>query len=106
MRIRGEQHLGVAVGLEGISGRAQFVAQRAEVVDRAVENEMEPAVRRGHGLVAVRRIEDRESAHTEGRGALRNRAAVIRAAVLHGRAHPFDGRGTGLGGIKRADETG
>ena len=106
MSVGGKQHLGVAVGLERITRRAELVAQGAKVVDRAVENQVEPAVGSRHRLVAVRRVEDREPTHAEGRGPLRHNAVVIGSAVQHGRTHPVDGCGAGLGGIKRTDETG
>jgi len=101
-----EQHLRVALRAEGPAGRRQHFTKRAEIVDRAVEHEGEPAVGRLHWLAAVGRIEDREPAHAQRRTRARCHAAVIRPAVLHGGTHAADRFFAGLHGGCRIDESG
>ncbi len=99
--VRGEQDLRVALGVERPAGGAQLGPQLAEIVDRAVEDQAETPVRGAHGLVAVRRVENRQSAHPEGGLAFRLQAAVVGTAMEHGGAHPLHlGGALGCGGVR------
>jgi len=69
VREGGEQHLGVAIRAKRPAGGGEFVAQRAKVVDGAIEDQREPPVGRVHRLVAVGGIEDGEAPHAKRRGA-------------------------------------
>ena len=104
--VGGQQHLRVALRAEHPAARGQLVAQRAEVVDRPVEDEVEAPVVRDHRLVAVGRIENRQPPHADRGVAVRHESVVIRAAVPHGIAHPPDGRRAGLQGITGTDHSG
>ncbi len=106
LRIGHQQHFGVAFGAERMAEAGQFIAQGAEIINRAVENEREAPIRRLHGLMAVGRIEDREPAHAERGGAVRFDAAVVRPAVQHARAHAFHRGGAQFGRGLRADKSG
>ena len=72
------------------------MAEGGKVVDRPVEHEGEPAVRRTHRLVAVGRIENRQPTHPQRRPAAVLAARIIRSAMEHGIAHPVYGRCPGL----------
>ena len=98
-RKRREQHLGVALGAEGPAGAGELRAQRAEVVDGAVEHERVAAVGRDHRLVAVGGIEDGEASHAEGGVGQLGNAAIVGAAVEHRVAHSGNSRSTLVGRV-------
>ncbi|MNE91091.1 hypothetical protein D3C80_1886630 [compost metagenome] len=76
-----EQHLGVAVGPEGVAQVLQLLAQLGEVVDGTVEGQ-----RQAQGIVdhrlrrAVGQIHDFQPAVAEGDRALAMKAPGVRAA--------------------------
>ena len=102
----GEEDFGVAVRAKRPARGGEFVAQGAEVVDRAVENEREPPVGRPHRLMAVRRVENRETAHPEGRVPWRFESGVIGAAMDHRGAHARHRIGAELARALRIDDSG
>ena len=57
-----QDNVGVGVGVKGLARGLELRAQRAVVVDLAVEDDVVPAIRRRHRLVAARRrINDRQA---------------------------------------------
>ena len=57
-----QQHLGIAGGLEDMAGLFQFFFQALEVVDFAVEDDVEIVILRVHGLMArCAEVDDTES---------------------------------------------
>ena len=61
-----EEHFGVALGVEMPAPGAQLVAQRAEVVDLAVECDPAPAVRGAHRLARLlAQVEDAQPAEAD-----------------------------------------
>jgi hypothetical protein len=67
-RVRLEHDLAVGMGAEGVPERFELGSELAEVVDLAVVDEVQPAVRGRHRLAARRDVDDAESAHPEARG--------------------------------------
>ncbi|CQR36782.1 hypothetical protein THICB1_60006 [Thiomonas arsenitoxydans] len=92
LRVGLEEDLGIAAGDEAPAQLAQFSAQRAVVVDDAVEHQHAAGVGVAHGLVArLAQVDDRQSGMSE-----RDRAAVpligmVRPAGLERIAHALDG---------------
>ncbi len=85
--IEGEDDLGVAVRAEAHAFAFQLPAQIGEVVDLAVEDDMESPVRRRHGLGAcLREVEDGEAAAGERHAAIARRpgSGAVRTASRHG----------------------
>ena len=81
LRIRLEDDLAVRVGVELPAKRLELGAQLAEVVDLAVVDEVDPAIRRVHRLVPVHEIDDLEPAHAHARGVGHDVATAVRAAM-------------------------
>ena len=85
---RRDDDLGVAASAEAHAGAGQLAAQRAVVVDLAVEHQREAPRRRVHRLVAVRRqIDDRQPPEAEPDVAVGPRAVVVGAARDQRRRH-------------------
>jgi hypothetical protein len=89
-----------------VTGGGEFGTELAEVVDRAVEDDVVAAIGRRHRLVAVRGVEDREATHAESGGAVGDEAVVVGAAVDHGAVHALDGGAAGVRRNAGADESG
>ena len=64
-----------------MAARLELAAQLAEVVDLAVADEPQRAVRVGERLVAAGEVDDREPAHAERAGAVDVHALVVGAAM-------------------------
>src|SRR5438093_704139 len=64
---RGGEHFGVGCRGEAMALGDELVAQRAEIVDLAVEDERDAAARRGNRLRAADEIDDGETAMAEDR---------------------------------------
>src|SRR5205085_9369329 len=87
-RVGGEQDLAVTLRGERVPFGLQFLAQLDIIVDLAVENEVKPAARVGHGLQSgVRYVDDREAAMAErdrtGRGRELAPARAVRPTMRH-----------------------
>jgi hypothetical protein len=79
---------GVGVAAEHVAPAQQFLADGLEVVDLAVEDDLDVAVLVGHGLAAVfGEVDDAQSAVAEGDMVVAVVAVLIRAAVPDGIGH-------------------
>ena len=77
-----DEHLGVAVGAEGMSARLEAVAEGGEVVDLAVEDGPDGAVLIGQRLVAAGKVDDGEPTEPE-RGVCVAVGALIVGPAVH-----------------------
>src|SRR5256885_16494818 len=66
LAVRGKDDLGVGPCREGMSAPLQLGAQGVEVVDLAVEDDRQAAVRVVHGLPAAVEVENRQSLVSKG----------------------------------------
>ena len=87
------EHLGVSVRRETVAACLEFAAQLAEVVDLAVEDELDGAVLVRDRLVARLEVDDRKAAEAEaGRDPLLGlqdiETFVVRTAMPKGPRHP------------------
>ncbi len=81
VRVRHQDHLGVAGGCEGVPGAPQLLAQLRVVVDAAVEDQRQAQVVADHRLPArVGQVDDGQPAVPEGHPAVGEQALVVRAA--------------------------
>ena len=97
-----EQHLGVAGRAERPPAAREFVPQRPEVVDLAVEHDGHAPVRARHRLRAAGDVDDREPAVPEVRASRREESVGVGPAVRERTGH----RGQHLGCVRRvADVT-
>ena len=95
-----EQNLGVGARAEDVAAAFEAVAERAEVVDLAVERDVQPPVVARHRLCAgVGEVEDGEAPVAEPGGAVvaRPHALAVWAAHGHLRARPRERRGKPVG---------
>lgn len=101
-----DEHLGVGVRAEGVAP-FEFAAERAEVVDLAVEGDPDGPVLVGHGLVpGGRQVEDGEPPVREADGAVDVHARVVGAAVPDGVGHRAEEVGGGVTAGVTEDEAG
>jgi hypothetical protein len=83
-----EHHFGVAVGEKAVAERFELGAQRAVVVDAAVEHQRQAERRIGHRLLgALAEVNDLEAAVAEADPAARHDAGGVRASLFHRRVH-------------------
>ncbi|MCY1416702.1 hypothetical protein D9M71_322180 [compost metagenome] len=100
-----EQHLGVAVAVEGIAEGFQLAAQFREVVDGAIEGQGQAQLRVAHGLRrTIGQVHDFQAAMAQGKWALAMEAPGVGATGREVVGDSFDGGevrrlgGTALGG--------
>ena len=79
-----KEDFGVGAGMEGAAGGAQFIAEFAEVVDFAVENDRGAGFGILEGLAAALEVDDGEAAVAEAGVGGEKEAVVVGAAEEHG----------------------
>ncbi len=95
LRVAAQDHLGIAAGEETMATAFQFATQRAEVVDRAIENQRQPGLRIEHRLVrALREIQDRQPAVPQGHTPGGPQPIGVRPAAFQAGQHARDGLAT------------
>ena len=87
-----QQHLGVAFGGEGVSGRDQFLTQRLIVVDLAVEGDDLRAILVVDGLLAAAEVDDAEPSMAERRVLVDVMAFAVRPAMRDHVGHTLEDR--------------
>jgi len=86
-----QRDFGVAVGEEAIAACRQLLAQRAVVVQTAVERDRQSERRVAHRLLRMLgQVDDAQPSMREGDVALLERTCAIGAACTHRRAHAHD----------------
>ncbi len=88
----------VAAVAEDVAEGGQFVAQRLEIVDLAVEDDGDAVVLVIHRLLAAGGVDDGQAAVAQGYAGLQVKAFAIRPAMGDGVGHGFYGRVRGGGG--------
>ena len=92
LQVAAQDDLGVAVGAEHVTARAQLVAHLDVVVDLAVLGQRETTGLVAHGHVAVlAQVEDAQALIGQRRSAKRGQATVVRAAVALSGGHGAQG---------------
>src|SRR3990172_8764586 len=84
--------LGVAPGREAMAAAGELLAQRAVVVDLAVQDEPQRAVFVGERLLAAFEVDDAQAAEAQAGVGAREEAVAVRAAVAEGGRHPAEER--------------
>ena len=87
-----QQHLGVAFGGEGVSGRDQFLTQRLIVVDLAVEGDDLRTILVVDGLLAAAEVDDAEPSMAERRMLVDVMAFAVRPAMRDHVGHTLEDR--------------
>jgi hypothetical protein len=101
-----DDHLGVAARAEAVPGRLELGLERLEVVDLAVEDELDGHVLVGQWLVPALEVDDREPPVREDRGAAVAAAQdllalVVRPAMGEQPRHPQAEAGVLLADVAR-----
>src|SRR5262249_38536422 len=86
--VGGEDDLRVALRDESAASRLEPTAKLAEVVDLAVEHDVEAPVRAAHRLAAGDEIDDGQARHAEPHAGLDVKTRIVGAAMLENLQHP------------------
>ena len=85
-----DKALGIRICPEDTTARLQAAAELAVVIDFAVEDDREPALVGGDGLVPMLEVDDAEAAHCKRHMAVDELASIVRPTMLERIPHPAE----------------